>query len=271
MGLRQFPSTEVDVFINVCLFGGKEKTKLVKRLRGFEMGAKGNVGMVKSVKVKAKVKKRPEPKLKVEEARSKPKPKPRPKTVESKPKPKAGAKPVAKPKPEPVVKPKPELVAKPVAKVEKPKPRFERRPPWSWLGFGIVVLVLAILVGLALFAGLFGLKGLAAQPAPTNTPYPPSPTYTPLPTSTPYPVPPTPTMIPPEPTPTSVPEPSAESFATEPPVFTSTTKPAAMVSAIRVRLLMLKPVRYMTAKVPIKDSGTTMLGIAVAEALRRNR
>jgi hypothetical protein len=125
---------------------------------------------------------------------------------------------VAKPKPEPVVKPKPELVAKPVAKVEKPKPRSERRPPWSWLGFGIVALVLAILVGLALFAGLFGLKGLAAQPAPTYTPYP---------THTPYPIPPTSTMAPPESTPTSVPEPSAESLATEPPVFTSTTKPAA--------------------------------------------
>lgn len=51
----------------------------------------------------------------------------------------------------------------------------------------------------------------------------------------------------------------------------STTKPVAMVSAIRVRLLMLKPARYMMPNVPISDSGTTTLGITVAVRLRRNR
>ena len=49
----------------------------------------------------------------------------------------------------------------------------------------------------------------------------------------------------------------------------STTKPVAMVSAIRVRLLMLKPARYMTPKVPIRDNGTAMPGIVVAGTLRR--
>jgi hypothetical protein len=44
----------------------------------------------------------------------------------------------------------------------------------------------------------------------------------------------------------------------------STTKPVAMVSAIRVRLLMLKPARYMPAKVPTSDSGMAMLGMSVA-------
>ncbi|MNF51408.1 hypothetical protein D3C84_327270 [compost metagenome] len=51
----------------------------------------------------------------------------------------------------------------------------------------------------------------------------------------------------------------------------STTKPVAMVSAIRVRLLMLKPHRYMAAKVPTSESGTAMAGIRVAVRLRRNR
>ncbi|MCY1346343.1 hypothetical protein D9M69_324260 [compost metagenome] len=51
----------------------------------------------------------------------------------------------------------------------------------------------------------------------------------------------------------------------------STTKPVAMVSAISVRLLIEKPDRYITPKVPISDSGTAKLGISVAEMLRRNR
>ena len=50
----------------------------------------------------------------------------------------------------------------------------------------------------------------------------------------------------------------------------STTKPVAMVSAIRDRLFKLKFVRYMTAKVPISDSGTDRLGMIVAGTLRRN-
>src|SRR5436190_367082 len=54
-------------------------------------------------------------------------------------------------------------------------------------------------------------------------------------------------------------------------IASSTTKPVAMVSAIRVRLLMEKPTRYMTPKVPTSDSGTAMLGMRVAEALRRKR
>ncbi len=49
----------------------------------------------------------------------------------------------------------------------------------------------------------------------------------------------------------------------------STTKPVAMVSAIRVRLLTEKSIRYMKAKVPTSDSGTAMLGMMVAGMLRR--
>jgi len=51
----------------------------------------------------------------------------------------------------------------------------------------------------------------------------------------------------------------------------STTKPVAMVRAIRVRLLMLKPAACITAKVPISDRGTATAGIRVAVKLRRNR
>ena len=51
----------------------------------------------------------------------------------------------------------------------------------------------------------------------------------------------------------------------------STTNPVAMVSAIKVRLLMENPARYITPKVPISDSGTAMAGMKVARALRRNR
>ena len=51
----------------------------------------------------------------------------------------------------------------------------------------------------------------------------------------------------------------------------STTKPVAMVSAIKVRLLRLKPASAMTANVPTSDSGTAAAGIRVAGTLRKNR
>src|SRR5260221_8899347 len=51
----------------------------------------------------------------------------------------------------------------------------------------------------------------------------------------------------------------------------STTKPVAIVSAIRVRLLIEKSARYITPKVPTRDSGTATLGMMVAGILRRNR
>src|SRR5580692_11446314 len=51
----------------------------------------------------------------------------------------------------------------------------------------------------------------------------------------------------------------------------STTKPVEMVSAISDKLSRLKPSRYITAKVPISDSGTDRLGMMVAGTLRRNR
>jgi len=50
----------------------------------------------------------------------------------------------------------------------------------------------------------------------------------------------------------------------------STTKPVAIVSAISDRLLMLKPARYMTPKLPTSDTGTATAGISVARRLRRN-
>ena len=50
----------------------------------------------------------------------------------------------------------------------------------------------------------------------------------------------------------------------------STTKPVEIVSAINVRLLMEKPARYITPKVPTSDNGTAAAGISVALALRRN-
>src|SRR5579884_4420113 len=53
-------------------------------------------------------------------------------------------------------------------------------------------------------------------------------------------------------------------------IASSTTKPVAIVSAIRDRLLRLKPNRYMTANVPTRDNGTDRLGITVADGLRRN-
>ena len=44
-----------------------------------------------------------------------------------------------------------------------------------------------------------------------------------------------------------------------------------MVSAIRERLFRLKPSRYMTPKLPTRESGTATLGMKVAEKERRNK
>src|SRR4029434_4786348 len=51
----------------------------------------------------------------------------------------------------------------------------------------------------------------------------------------------------------------------------STTKQVAMVSAINERLFKLKPSAYMTAKVPMIDTGTAIDGMNVAAGLPRNR
>ena len=51
----------------------------------------------------------------------------------------------------------------------------------------------------------------------------------------------------------------------------STTKPTESVSAISERLLRLYPSRYITANVPIIDSGTAAPGMSVALTFRRNR
>src|ERR1700761_4477688 len=50
----------------------------------------------------------------------------------------------------------------------------------------------------------------------------------------------------------------------------STTKPVDMVSAIKVRLLRLKPSAYIAANVPTSDSGTAMPGMIVAAQVRKN-
>ena len=52
-------------------------------------------------------------------------------------------------------------------------------------------------------------------------------------------------------------------------IASSTTNPVAMVSAIRDRLLRLKPLRCMTPNVPIRDTGTATIGISVARQSRR--
>jgi len=51
----------------------------------------------------------------------------------------------------------------------------------------------------------------------------------------------------------------------------STTKPTAIVSAISDRLSRLKLSRYIAAQDPSSASGTVMLGMSVAQKLRRNR
>src|SRR5699024_9857780 len=50
----------------------------------------------------------------------------------------------------------------------------------------------------------------------------------------------------------------------------STTNPVAIVKAINVKLLMLKPASNMMPKVPTSDNGTTMPGIRVAVQVRKN-
>ena len=54
-------------------------------------------------------------------------------------------------------------------------------------------------------------------------------------------------------------------------IASSTTKPDAMVSDIRVRLLIEKPMKYIAANAPTSDSGTEMLAITVARSEPRNR
>src|ERR1019366_832143 len=53
-------------------------------------------------------------------------------------------------------------------------------------------------------------------------------------------------------------------------IASSTTKPVEIVRAISERLSILKPNRYMTAKVPTSDAGTATVGMRVARQLRRN-
>ena len=50
----------------------------------------------------------------------------------------------------------------------------------------------------------------------------------------------------------------------------STTNPVEIVSAIKDRLSMLNPSRYMTANVPMSEAGTATVGMSVARQLRRN-
>ena len=50
----------------------------------------------------------------------------------------------------------------------------------------------------------------------------------------------------------------------------STTMPIASTSPNRVRLLSEKPSRAITAKVPISDTGTSIMGISVARQSCRN-
>ncbi len=52
-------------------------------------------------------------------------------------------------------------------------------------------------------------------------------------------------------------------------IASSTTNPAAIVSDMSDRLFRLKPSRYMTANVPMIESGTERLGMIVAGTLRR--
>src|SRR5208283_552023 len=54
-------------------------------------------------------------------------------------------------------------------------------------------------------------------------------------------------------------------------IASSTTKPVATVSAINERLSKLKCKRYITPKVLMIDTGTTMPGIMVDRILRKKR
>src|SRR5437868_1995823 len=51
----------------------------------------------------------------------------------------------------------------------------------------------------------------------------------------------------------------------------STTNPVAIVNAISVKLLILKPNKYIAPKVPTNDKGTATLGINVAEKLLKKK
>src|SRR5258708_37008546 len=51
----------------------------------------------------------------------------------------------------------------------------------------------------------------------------------------------------------------------------SKTSPTESVSAISDKLFKLYPSRYITAKVPMIDNGTTAPGIMVAETFRKKR
>src|SRR5580692_3959211 len=52
-------------------------------------------------------------------------------------------------------------------------------------------------------------------------------------------------------------------------IASSTTNPVEMVSAIKERLSMLYPKRYITAQVPMSETGTATAGMSVARGLRR--
>jgi len=51
----------------------------------------------------------------------------------------------------------------------------------------------------------------------------------------------------------------------------STTRPVARINAINEKLFNEKPYRYITAKVPTRDTGTARVGISEARKLPRNR
>src|SRR5262245_41343107 len=54
-------------------------------------------------------------------------------------------------------------------------------------------------------------------------------------------------------------------------IASSTTNPVEIVRAIRERLLRLYPNKYITPKVPTSDKGTAMLGMTVADRVRKKR
>src|SRR5690606_23729566 len=51
----------------------------------------------------------------------------------------------------------------------------------------------------------------------------------------------------------------------------SMTKPMASTSAKSVRILILKPAKYVMKKAPINEIGTTVIGIKVSRQSLRNR
>ena len=54
-------------------------------------------------------------------------------------------------------------------------------------------------------------------------------------------------------------------------IASSTTMPIASTSASSETVFALKPISSRTAKVPISDTGTAMIGISVVRSLPRNR